>query len=161
MMGDLRSHLLEAPGVTREAMERAAKEMGVPSGQKANDRQLAGILARLHGWRIEQPSMPDGVPTASAGGGELGPATADTPQSEGTPVEGSDAATGSEAASPQPSAPAPSFDDILAVTGGVEVPTVDPELQQRIDRARAKGRKGKPDDEEQVEQIRAALESGS
>jgi hypothetical protein len=127
-MTDLRGHIAEAAaakGLSIATLERYADEIGVPKDGRADDAQLAQILARIY-------SPGSGVPTAS-------------PAPEG-------------AVSPSlPSGPALDPQALLesaqAIVGGEIVDVVPPELQVRIERARAKG-KGKEEPETLAEQLR-------
>jgi hypothetical protein len=165
-MGDLQDHIIEAmrsEGRSFADVERAAEAVGVPKGSRATASQRAAILARLYGWSIESPGS--GVPTASPApeqpsatdGDGAAPVARGGESSESPPPK-----AGSEGAvSPSlPSGPALDPQALLesaqAIVGGELVDVVPPELQARIDKARAKG-KAKPDDEDEVEQIRAAL----
>ena len=87
------------------AMKRLADEAGVPAGERATVEQLHQIIAA-----IQQP-------------GESAPAPADSDADPGASIPPG-AATPTASDSPPVTAPsaAPSFDDILAVSGGEEVP---------------------------------------
>jgi hypothetical protein len=153
-MTDLRGHVAELAhrnNLSHATLERLADEVGVPKGERADESQLAAILARLHGWAIESPGS--GVPTAS-------PAT--TPSLESSESTTATADSGGAVSPSLPSGPALDPQALLesaqAIVGGELVDVVPPELQERIERARAKG-KAKPDDEDEVEQIRAGLAS--
>jgi hypothetical protein len=162
-MTDLRGHIAEAAaakGLSIGTLERYADEIGVPKDGRADEAQLAQILARIYSPgrgvptaapALEQPSATDGDGAAPvARGGESSESPPPTAGSEG-------------AVSPSlPSGPALDPQALLesaqAIVGGELVDVVPPELQARIDKARAKG-KVKPDDEDEVEQIRAGLAS--
>jgi hypothetical protein len=148
-MTDLRGHIAEAAaakGLSIATLERYADEIGVPKDGRADEAQLAQILARIY-------SPGSGVPTAS-------PAT--TPSLESSESTTATADSGGAVSPSLPSGPALDPQALLesaqAIVGGELVDVVPPELQERIERARAKG-KAKPDDEDEVEQIRAGLAS--
>jgi hypothetical protein len=129
-MGTLRDHVLEVPGVTFAAMERAADEVGVRNGERADDSQLAAILARLYGWQIETPLSEVPVAPAAEGAdaarGSASSATDAPSPDEHSPSQdgGPDAVSEQAPVSAQvplvlSGEPAPpSMDEILAVTGG-------------------------------------------
>jgi hypothetical protein len=142
-MTDLRGHIAEAAaakGLSIATLERYADEIGVPKDGRADDAQLAQILARIY-------SPGSGVPTASP-----------APE-QPSATDGDGAAPGPEGAvSPSlPSGPALDPQALLesaqAIVGGEIVDVVPPELQVRIERARAKG-KGKEEPETLAEQLR-------
>ncbi len=124
---DMRERLLEvakAKGIDHAGLERFATQVGIAKGERATPEQLVALINVIQG--IEQPSS--GVPTAPAGGGAVpegaAPPTtppADTGQSEAATTQGSEDAVVSPGTSSDP-ASAPSFDDVLRVSGGVEVP---------------------------------------
>jgi hypothetical protein len=149
---DLRGHIAEAAaakGLSIATLERYADEIGVPKDGRADEAQLAQILARIYspGRGVptaapapEQPSATDGDGAAPvARGGESSESPPPTAGSEG-------------AVSPSlPSGPALDPQALLesaqAIVGGEIVDVVPPELQARIDKARAKG-KGKEESEQ-------------
>ena len=113
-MTDLRGHIAETANrnhVTFNALERLADEAGVGGGERADDRQLAYILARLHGWVIEQPELSrahadsggGAAQVARGGDGSSGrlPAPSDTPPEVSEPV------SATEQAETSPASPAP------------------------------------------------------
>jgi hypothetical protein len=157
-MTDLRGHIAEAAaakGLSIATLERYADEIGVPKDGRADEAQLAQILARIYSPgsgvptaspALEQPSATDGDGAAPvARGGESSESPPPTAGSEG-------------AVSPSlPSGPALDPQALLesaqAIVGGEIVDVVPPELQARIERARAKG-KAKEEPETLAEQLR-------
>jgi hypothetical protein len=154
-MTDLRGHIAEAAaakGLSIGTLERYADEIGVPKDGRADEAQLAQILARIYSPgrgvptaapALEQPSATDGDGAASvARGGESSESPPPTAGPEG-------------AVSPSlPSGPALDLlESAQRVVGGEIVDVVPPELQARIERARAKG-KAKPEPETLAEQLR-------
>jgi hypothetical protein len=116
----LLAEVMREHGLTFAHIDAKAKALGFERGEATVD-DLLRLIAE-----IEQPGS--GVPPTPVGGAEGGSvpsAPTDTPPSEGSPdSSGSDAATGpAGAASPpvQPD-PAPTLDDVLAVTGGELIP---------------------------------------
>jgi hypothetical protein len=183
-MTDLRGHIAEAAaakGLSIATLERYADEIGVPKDGRADEAQLAQILARIYspGSGVptaspapEQPSATDGDGAAPvARGGEssesppptAGPEGAVSPSLPSGPaldpqalLESAQAIVGGELVDVEDVDPA---EEALAFANRKRKPdVVPPELQARIDKARAKG-KAKPDDEDEVEQIRAGLAS--
>ncbi len=117
---DMRERLLEvakAKGIDHAGLERFATQVGIAKGERATPEQLVALINVIQG--IEQPSS--GVPTAPADGGAVpeGAAPPTTPPSD---ADGSDAATDQPERPPSPAGPAPTFEDVLRVSGGVEVP---------------------------------------
>jgi hypothetical protein len=102
--------LLEIPGMTVARMSLLADAVGIPKGSQATADQLREMLRRA-----EQPGA--GVPPR--------PAEPDTPDSDGppSPQDGSDPATPEAGDPPSTSPPAaqPTFEDVLRVSGGVDV----------------------------------------
>jgi hypothetical protein len=128
-------------GVGHTQQRLIAKALGIPPGERANADQLRAILER-----IEQPSATDGDGAAPvARGGESSESPPPTAGPEG-------------AVSPSlPSGPALDPQALLesaqAIVGGEIIDVVPPELQARIERARAKG-KAKEEPETLAEQLR-------
>jgi hypothetical protein len=142
-------------GIGIDAIERAADAVGVAKGAKATDDQLRAILAHLESPgrgvptaapALDQPSATDGDGAAPvARGGESSESPPPTAGSEG-------------AVSPSlPSGPALDPQALLesaqTIVGGEIIDVVPPELQARIERARAKG-KAKEEPETLAEQLR-------
>jgi hypothetical protein len=137
-----------------------ADALGIPKGQHANADQLRAILER-----IEQPAS--GVPTASPaleqpsatdGDGAAPVARGGESSESPPPTAGLEGAVSPSLPSGPALDPQTLLESAQAIVGGELVDVVPPELQARIERARAKG-KAKPDDEDEVEQIRAGLAS--
>jgi hypothetical protein len=100
--------LLEVTGMTVSRMTLLADAVGVAKGERANADQLRAMLERA-----TQPGT--GVPPAPA---------ADTPDDEAS-VDSSPATDRASVASPPGDTPdpsQPSMEDVLAVTGGEEIP---------------------------------------
>jgi hypothetical protein len=145
-MTDLRGHVAELAhrnNLSHATLERLADEVGVPKGERADESQLAAILARLHGWAIESPGS--GVPTAS-------PATTPSLESSESTTATADSG-GAVSPSLSPESPSSLLESAQAIVGGEIVDVVPPELQARIERARAKG-KAKEEPETLAEQLR-------
>jgi hypothetical protein len=161
--GELRDAVAAAAvehGISHAGLSLIADAVGVPKGQRANADQLRAILER-----IEQPAA--GVPSSPAGGGAEEARTAappDTPQPENVPSDAATAAAGGDSP-PSSAAPAPTIEDVLAVTGGELVPPKPgtPEykaLPNGAERAQAKAywdaqEKGGPQQETLAEQFGA------
>ena len=143
---DLLWNVGHAHGLSQTQIEAKAKAMGINRGT-ASIQELVDLAAS-----ISSPSS--GVPTAETdgGGGSSAPSPSDTSQpSEGiADSSASDAATTVQPGAPPPSsqaAPAPSMEQILEATGGVEVPLEPPKpgtdayrlLPSGRERAEAKG----------------------
>ncbi len=99
-----------------KAVEGYADRVGIKKGQRATNEQMDALIDKVSG--NAQPSS--GVPTVPAGGGAAseGAAPPTTPT-----VDGSMSASATvQSEPPSPAAPAPTFDDVLRVSGGVEVP---------------------------------------
>jgi hypothetical protein len=136
-MTDLRGHIAEAAaakGLSIGTLERYADEIGVPKDGRADEAQLAQILARIY-------SPGSGVPTAS-------PAP--------TPTSGTSAESAGEvvarAASPIPS------DEELLEAAGPGATMVDAGLQERIERAKAKGKAKEPEQASLAEALGSPVE---
>jgi hypothetical protein len=142
-------------GVGHTQQRLIAKALGLPPGERANADQLRAILERIESPgsgvptaspALDQPSATDGDGAAPvARGGESSESPPPTAGPEG-------------AVSPSlPSGPALDPQALLesaqAIVGGEIVDVVPPELQARIDKARAKG-KAKPEPETLAEQLR-------
>jgi hypothetical protein len=131
--------LLEIPGMTVARMSLLADAVGIPKGTQANADQLRAMLERAN----DPPGS--GVP-------------ADSPASQPSAMDGFGAAPvarGGEESSDLPAEP--TIEDVLEVTGGELVDVVPPELQERIERAKAKG-KAKEDEPSLAQQLGAPLE---
>jgi hypothetical protein len=162
-MGDLQDHIIEAmrsEGRSFADVERAAEAVGVPKGSRATASQRAAILARLYGWSIESPGS--GVPTASPAPEQPSATDGDgaAPVARGGESSESPPPTAGPEGAVSPSLPSgPALDpqalleSAQAVVGGEIVDVVPPELQARIERARAKG-KAKEEPETLAEQLR-------
>jgi hypothetical protein len=162
-MTELRGHVAELAhrnNLTHATLERLADEVGVPKGERADESQLAAILARLHGWSIESPGS--GVPTASPAPEQPSATDGDgaAPVARGGESSESPPPTAGPEGAVSPSLPSgPALDpqalleSAQAVVGGEIVDVVLPELQARIERARAKG-KAKEEPETLAEQLR-------
>jgi hypothetical protein len=104
----LLTKLLAVPSMSRARMSLLADAVGVEKGERANADQLRAMLERA-----TQPGA--GVPPAPA---------ADTPEDE-VSVDSSTATDRASVASPPGDTPdpaQPSMEDVLAVTGGEEIP---------------------------------------
>jgi hypothetical protein len=122
---DMRERLLEiakAKGIDHAGLERFATQVGIAKGERATPEQLVALINVIQG--IESPS---GGHSAPAGGavpeGAAPPTTppADAPTSEAATGQGSEDEAVPLGTSSDP-APALTFDDVLRVSGGVEVP---------------------------------------
>ncbi len=120
--GEMRERLLEvarAKGIDHAGLERYATEVGIPQGARATSEQLAALIALMSG--NEQPLS--GVPTAPADGEAEAARASVSPTTPPSDEDGSEAATvHPRSAPPLPDARAPTFEDVLRVSGGVEVP---------------------------------------
>ena len=115
----LLDELMAVPGMSKARASLLADAVGVVKGERATADQLREMLSRAI-----QPLS--GVFTAPADGeAEAARASVSptTPHAEGNPdSSGSAAATDQPELSPAPAGPAPTFEDVLRVSGGVEVP---------------------------------------
>jgi hypothetical protein len=125
------AEVMREHNLTFATVDAIAKRQGIERGS-ATVEEIVDLIAA-----IESPGQPDESAHSSQA-----PAPATTP-----PVESSESTTATVATedvnpSPGPSsAPsAPTLEDILEVTGGELVDVVPSELQERIDKARAKGK---------------------
>jgi hypothetical protein len=138
-----------------------ADALGIPKGQHATADQLRAMIERF----IESPGR--GVPTAAPapeqpsatdGDGAAPVARGGESSESPPPTAGLEGAVSPSLPSGPALDPQTLLESAQAIVGGELVDVVPPELQARIERARAKG-KAKPDDEDEVEQIRAGLAS--
>jgi hypothetical protein len=116
--GELRDAVAAAAvehGISHAALSLIADAVGVPKGQRANADQLRAILACIE--------TPAGVPSSPADTGteEARTSVPTTSQSETLPSAAAHGAAGGDSP-PSSAAPAPSIEDVLAVTGGELVP---------------------------------------
>jgi hypothetical protein len=160
-MTDLRGHIAEAAaakGLSIATLERYADEIGVPKDGRADEAQLAQILARIYspGSGVPTASPAPEQPSATDGDGAAPVARGGESSESPPPKAGPEGAVSPSLPSGPALDPQALLESAQAIVGGEIVDVVPPELQERIERARAKG-KAKPDDEDEVEQIRAAL----
>ena len=140
----LLDELLAIPGMSKARASLLADAVGVEKGTRANAEQLRAMLARA-----TQPGESAPSPVDPPEAGTLGPASGSTPLPDGSTAAATPAASAPLRA--EPSA-APTMDDVLAVSGGEVIPA---ELQERIDKARAKGKKAQPQQESLAEALGA------
>jgi hypothetical protein len=185
-MTDLRGHIAEAAaakGLSIGTLERYADEIGVPKDGRADEAQLAQILARIYSPgrgvptaapALEQPSATDGDGAAPvARGGESSESPPPTAGSEGAVspslpsgpaldpqalLESAQAIVGGEIVDVHLEGEFRHDESVAALDADFKplpftVDTVPPELQARIERARAKG-KAKEEPETLAEQLR-------
>jgi hypothetical protein len=174
-MTDLRGHIAEAAaakGLSIATLERYADEIGVPKDGRADEAQLAQILARIYspGSGVPTASPAPEQPSATDGDGAAPVARGGESSESPPPTAGSEGAVSPSLPSGPALDPQALLESAQAIVGGeifewdedgkftLVSNDVPPELQARIDKARAKG-KAKPDDEDEVEQIRAGLAS--
>jgi hypothetical protein len=148
--------ILEEPGMTQARMRLMADAVGVPKGQHATADQLRAMIERF----IESPGS--GVPTASPaleqpsatdGDGAAPVARGGESSESPPPTAGSEGAVSPSLPSGPALDPQALLESAQAIVGGEIVDVVPPELQARIERARAKG-KAKEEPETLAEQLR-------
>ena len=110
--------LMKDRDLTVDAVEAVADRLNITERPMSNESMDLLIAA------IEQPGKGHSPPADTPEAGSSVPASGSTPSSEGRPDEsGPVTATGAASAPPSGAAPGtPSFDDILAVSGGEEIP---------------------------------------
>jgi hypothetical protein len=142
--------------MTQARMRLMADAVGVPKGQHATADQLRAMIERF----IESPGR--GVPTAAPAPEQPSATDGDgaAPVARGGESSESPPPTAGPEGAVSPSLPSgPALDpqalleSAQAVVGGELVDVVPPELQARIERARAKG-KAKEEPETLAEQLR-------
>jgi hypothetical protein len=157
-MTDLRGHIAEAAaakGLSIATLERYADEIGVPKDGRADDAQLAQILARIYspGSGVPTASPAPEQPSATDGDGAAPVARGGESSESPPPTAGPEGAVSPSLPSGPALDPQALLESAQAIVGGEIVDVVPPELQVRIERARAKG-KGKEEPETLAEQLR-------
>jgi hypothetical protein len=155
---DLRGHIAEAAaakGLSIATLERYADEIGVPKDGRADEAQLAQILARIYspGSGVPTASPAPEQPSATDGDGAAPVARGGESSESPPPTAGPEGAVSPSLPSGPALDPQALLESAQAIVGGEIIDVVPPELQARIERARAKG-KAKEEPETLAEQLR-------
>jgi hypothetical protein len=155
---DLRGHIAEAAaakGLSIATLERYADEIGVPKDGRADEAQLAQILARIYspGSGVPTASPAPEQPSATDGDGAAPVARGGESSESPPPTAGPEGAVSPSLPSGPALDPQALLESAQAIVGGEIVDVVPPELQARIERARAKG-KAKEEPETLAERLR-------